>query len=463
MPSDHEARPAANPIILGIGTGQCGTRALAALLNSQPDAHVTHEDPPLLPWRRNPKWPGIRERLGRFRTSRPQRFIGDVAHYYLPYVEEAIALEPGLRIICLERARDEVISGFDRWLGAAHPMPMDHWSARPLEGSHHDLIWTRTFPQYETQGREEGIGRYWDEYHSRARDLSRRFPENVRVFPTRGALGMEAGQRDLLTFAGIPRALQVLLAVDWEGSDLPAQEHPRRSAWATADPNNPRRCVVLVPYSGSIVPNCEAALRGLERRGYEVWRVGGFAAIDEGRSHMATAALTEGFDETMWIDADIEFEPEAVCRLRAHEEPIVCGIYAQKGRRALACHAMPETEKFVFGGGGGLSEILYAAGGFLLVRRHVYLEIQQRLDLPVCNEQFDRPMVPFFQPLIRSRDDGTWYLAEDYAFCERARRCGFRIMADTTIRLWHFGHHPYSWEDSITEVNRYKSVTVHIK
>ena len=41
-----------------------------------------------------------------------------------------------------------------------------------------------------------------------------------------------------------------------------------------------------------------------------------------------------------------------------------------------------------------------------------------------------------------------WYLSEDYSFCERARQCGYKIMEDTSIRLWHIGHYAYGWEDA---------------
>ena len=49
-------------------------------------------------------------------------------------------------------------------------------------------------------------------------------------------------------------------------------------------------------------------------------------------------------------------------------------------------------------------EILYAATGFLHVRREVYLTIQQKLDLPVCNERYGRPSIPFFQPMVHPID-----------------------------------------------------------
>jgi hypothetical protein len=127
------------------------------------------------------------------------------------------------------------------------------------------------------------------------------------------------------------------------------------------------------------------------------------------------------------------------------------------------------------------------------VRQKVYLEMQERLALPACNQRFGSKTIPFFQPLVvpddasRSRlpsgtliesgesdaADGAsdsrscpadrtyhyqgWYLPEDYAFCERARQCGYKIMADTTIRLWHHGSYGYSWEDAGKNQERYET------
>jgi hypothetical protein len=223
---------------------------------------------------------------------------------------------------------------------------------------------------------------------------------------------------------------------------------------------DPRRCAVLVPFGTSIVPQCERALVELERRGYEVRRVGGYAAIDQGRNQMATDALLDGYEETFWIDADVEFHPDAVGRLRAHRLPIVCGIYPQKGKRAVACHLAPGTPKTVFGKSGGLVEILYAGAGFLLVRREVYLAIQEQLRLPMCNERFGLPLLPFFHPMLHACEDGHWYLAEDWAFCERARQCGFHITADTTVRLWHIGTYAFGWEDAGMDRPRFDTFTL---
>jgi hypothetical protein len=176
---------------------------------------------------------------------------------------------------------------------------------------------------------------------------------------------------------------------------------------ARCDRMNNNRCVVLVPANNGIEPACDHALRQLERMGYPVWRVPGFSQIDTARSQLATDAVARGFEELMWLDSDTEFDPAAVERLRSHNLPIVSGLYPKKGSRALASSLLPQTQKIVFGEGGGLLEIRYTATGFLYTRRQVYLDIQRQCNLPVCNLQFNKPLVPFFMTMVVETDDST--------------------------------------------------------
>ena len=92
-------------------------------------------------------------------------------------------------------------------------------------------------------------------------------------------------------------------------------------------PATASRRVVLVPVGSHIDPACDDGLRELEKRGYVVWRVRGYSAIDAARSQMATDALAQSFDELVWIDSDVAFQADDVDRLRAHNLPFACGLY----------------------------------------------------------------------------------------------------------------------------------------
>ena len=95
----------------------------------------------------------------------------------------------------------------------------------------------------------------------------------------------------------------------------------------------------------------------------------------------------------------------------------------------------------------------------MLVRSKLYQDMQANLNLSICNEVFGREFVPFFQPITRPHNEGHWYLAEDYSFCERARQIGYSIMADTRILLCLHGGYAYSWEDVGMKVERFESYT----
>ncbi len=333
---------------------------------------------------------------------------------------------------------------------------MNHWAEEPSEGWYHDPLWSQTFPQYEIQDRVDGLTRYWNEYYEQADQLVCRYPDNIIIADTETLFSLD-GVRHLLDFVQVDRDLQVLPTVQQSSQPPAVAEDVRSPSVRYKDPYDPRKCAVLVPYGSFIQQECDAALKELERRGYQVRRVPGYAAIDQGRNQIATDALIDHFEETLWIDSDIGFHPDDVEKLRRHKLPIVSGIYPQKGKRAFACEFFPETHRVTFGAEGGLLEIMYAGAGFLLIRREAYSMIQRQLSLPVCNERLGRPMIPFFEPMVRSIDDGHWYLAEDFSFCERARQSGFKIFADTSIRLWHIGMYPYGWEDAGLEKQRFES------
>jgi hypothetical protein len=46
--------------------------------------------------------------------------------------------------------------------------------------------------------------------------------------------------------------------------------------------------------------------------------------------------MRDGFEETMWIDADVVFDPDDV-ETRAHGLPMVAGLYPKKTANQFAC------------------------------------------------------------------------------------------------------------------------------
>lgn len=217
---------------------------------------------------------------------------------------------------------------------------------------------------------------------------------------------------------------------------------------------DPSRCFVLVPVARYVEPATETRLQELEKRGYPVRRIYGYP-VDVARNRLVSAALDEGAEEIMWIDADMVFNPDDVDRLRAHPNQVIGGAYAKRGGRALCLYTLPGTTRFTLGDGGGLEPVLYTGTGFLLVRRAVFEDIRSAQALPVCNQRSGQAIVPYFMPMVIPDGDGHWYLQDDFAFCERARRAGHDIWVDTQPRVWHVGSYWFGWEDAGRDVERF--------
>lgn len=443
--------------VVGVGAGQCGLPLLAHILGSQSESRVVLDRKPLS-CSSGDEMVFVQRRVAAWKEHPGGGLSGDVSGTLLPLLGDFLATVPDLRVVVLVRDRTESIGAWEASLSKLLDGNLNHWTTRLELGWIHDPVESHAYPKYDEASRVAAIGRYWDEYNVRVEALARTYPDRVLVIPS-DDLTLTSGVIRLLDFLQIPRDEQRVVV----GGRPESVPQTVALGYRPRPDSSPERCAVLVPYSGSIVSECEVSLRELERRGYVVRRVAGYSAIDQGRSQMATDALREGFLETFWIDSDIGFDPDDVERLRSTNHPIVCGLYPQKGQRALACHVLPGTKTLTFGREGGLAEIQYAGAGFLLVRREVYSRIQMEQKLPICNERYGRVLIPWFQPMVRPDGEHEWYLAEDFAFCERARQAGYAVVADTRVRLSHIGSYRYRWEDAGTTPPSFETFTLNLE
>jgi len=221
------------------------------------------------------------------------------------------------------------------------------------------------------------------------------------------------------------------------------------------------KSVVLVPYLNVIERECEEALRGLEAAGVRVVRSGGNSAIDVARNRLASEALHDGAESLFFVDSDIGFDPRDALRLLARPEPVVAGVYAKKGNRSFASIFADGVDEVVFGAhASGLYPLKYAATGFLRFKAQVLRRLIEELDLPHCNTHWGKGDWPFFQPFVVPQGGGRLhYLGEDWAFSHRLAQIGVTPMADTSIRLWHYGRHAYGWEDVGFDFKRFATLT----
>jgi len=389
--------PENSTVVFGMGTGRCGTASLAKLLNNQADAQVTHELWPILPWKAKPTT--LVERI-RLLQARPAGIVGDVASSYLPHLESC--LESGLesnsdvyknvRVIGLERPRDEVVESFSRWLDEIHPLPIDHWSEQPAEGFYRDILWSRSFPKYSHNDRKKSIAAYWDEYHQRLSALVSKHPKQVRVFNYEEALNQEVPQRELLEFAGVAADSQQL-ELNVQGDHFLGKPIEKRPV---AKPAHPANLVVTSQINGKPSPTQQH----LMNFGHVFWSLNEGVDLPTILGRTATTAVRRGFLEWLWMDHRAEIDQQRLTQLRLAPEDVSLIL-----EQPLAGNVLRPTDQPIA----------------MRVRRQVFFRLRDQFALPFCDATTPEPWLPFFVPEVVEQAHGAVYLSPIAAFLNRVQ------------------------------------------
>ena len=180
-------------LVLGLGTGRCGSVTLTRLLASQPGIEAAHESWSPVAWDGQVgEWV---ERIFTKLEACAANILVEVAFYWLPYAEALLSADPSAKAIVLQRPRDQVIASYLRKVGPSR----NHWSS---EGRDPSDGWNQSYPDYAGLSKEQAIGRYWDDYYARVGELCERFPGRIHRMRTSDLNDPEA-VRDALSFVGV--------------------------------------------------------------------------------------------------------------------------------------------------------------------------------------------------------------------------------------------------------------------
>ena len=206
--------------------------------------------------------------------------------------------------------------------------------------------------------------------------------------------------------------------------------------------------------------------------------------ITRSRNNMVRKFLS---DETLthlfWIDSDITFMPQSVCRLLLIDRDVTAGVYPMKsfnwpaaGLPAGTTRQQFEdryaeypfnpighgTEKVsAYADADGFVEVAEAPTGFMCIKRDVftrmmakYPELKYTPDGPPGHLEAHLHWL-FFDCLV-DPDSGR-YLSEDYAFCRRWIDIGGKVWVDLQCKLRHLGQHNFGGDlaESLKLQNRW--------
>lgn len=182
--------------------------------------------------------------------------------------------------------------------------------------------------------------------------------------------------------------------------------------------------------------------------------------ITRARNNLAHDFLKSTATHLLFIDADIEFNPNHVFSMLEQDLDVLCGVYPTKAidwgmvRKAMELGVPDEELNFYIGrqnanllqeGPAQIAvnkpcEVLEAATGFMMIKREVLEALKPHVPTYTKGNagriQGVEHTYAFFETGID--DDGT-YLSEDFMFCKLWRQIGGKVHIAPWVTLGHSG------------------------
>jgi len=184
-----------NKLIIGLGTGRCGTVSLYRLLNFQRNSFFTHESKPLLTWNFDKN---IDKKLKKF-LKRKEKYVGDVNSCYLPYIDYILRKYPLTKCIVLKRPKQEVIKSF---IKQTKTLNHNYWIKHDGKKWRKAKKWDNMHPKYKVKTKEEAIEKYWEDYNKKIKQLIKKYPKSIKIFKTKD-FNFKKSVKEILNFAEI--------------------------------------------------------------------------------------------------------------------------------------------------------------------------------------------------------------------------------------------------------------------
>ena len=176
--------------------------------------------------------------------------------------------------------------------------------------------------------------------------------------------------------------------------------------------------------------------------------------IHQARNYITSVFLTTEYTHMLFIDSDVEFEPEAVLRMLVAKKDIICTPYRIK---AEALTEQVYTVSFKDRKGilvlpGGLVEIEAGPTGLMLIDRQVFKKIiKNHPELKLKNKAIYDPGASheFYYNFFSFDFKDGYSVGEDISFCRLAAANGFKLYANIQSPTVHHGS--YAWKGTFGE------------
>jgi len=175
--------------------------------------------------------------------------------------------------------------------------------------------------------------------------------------------------------------------------------------------------------------------------------------VGYGRNVLTAMFLESGFDYQLFVDADMEFEPDVVGRMLLANKDAICVPYRKKTQDNVVKFSVEfDNPKNIEIDEKGIVELKVGPAGLTLIHRRVYeklikdnphLKIKQK---EIISEKANSYFYNFWDTTFTQ--DGTWW-GEDVNFCNLIKKSGFKFYGVVDGQTTHHGS--YGWTGSLKD------------
>lgn len=171
----------------------------------------------------------------------------------------------------------------------------------------------------------------------------------------------------------------------------------------------------------------------------------GCSVVSRARNLLVQDFLETNATDLLFIDSDINFEPDAIFRLMAWgsdpKKGVVAGVPRVRAEEKVYITDLDVDEnRELTMNAMGLVRAKRVATAFMLVRREVFETlVQEHPEWKYYDKKTNRMLSAIFD--FKVTPEG--YVGEDFLFCDRAREHGYEVWIDPTIALGHMGVQEY--------------------
>lgn len=185
---------------------------------------------------------------------------------------------------------------------------------------------------------------------------------------------------------------------------------------------------------------CDAIVRGWGF-GFRVYP--GNSIVARARNTIVSDFLHSDATDLVFIDADVVWEPGAVCRLADYPVDVVAGVYPHRcDPLTWPVRYIAERPELIADPDTGLLEVAGVPGGFLRITRACLERMIEAYPHLIYNDMASitkKAHALFYHPL-----EGEEFWGEDFDFCNKWRAIGGRVWIDPMLHLQHIGNKTFT-------------------